>query len=101
MPEIRFETGIVLFKLNDATEVSFNPTDSAFVEQIFNTFDELDRKQEAYKAEIDRCADKKEIFAIARRRDAEMRDMIDGLFAKPVCTALFGTVHLVCAVQVL
>ena len=84
MPEIKFETGIVSFKLNDAAEVSFNPTDSAFVEQIFNTFDELDGKQEAYKAEIDRCADKKEIFAIARRRDAEMRDMIDGLFAKPV-----------------
>ena len=93
MPEIKFETGIVSFKLNDAAEVSFNPTDSAFVEQIFNTFDELDGKQEAYKAEIDRCADKKEIFAIARRRDAEMRDMIDGLFAKPVCADLFGTMN--------
>lgn len=93
MPEIKFETGIVSFKLNDAAEVSFNPTDSAFVEQIFNTFDELDKKQEAYKAEIDRCADKKEIFVIARRRDAEMRDMIDGLFSKPVCTALFGTMN--------
>ena len=58
MPEIKFETGIVSFKLNDAAEVSFNPTDSAFVEQIFNTFDELDRKQEAYKAEVDHCADK-------------------------------------------
>ena len=45
MPEIKFETGIVSFKLNDAAEVSFNPTDSAFVEQIFNTFDELDRKR--------------------------------------------------------
>ena len=93
MPEIKFETGIVSFKLNDAAEVSFNPTDSAFVEQIFNTFDELDRKQEAYKAEVDHCADKKEIFAIARRRDAEMRDMIDGLFAKPVCADLFGTMR--------
>lgn len=64
MPEIKFETGIVSFKLNDAAEVSFNPTDSAFVEQIFNTFDELDGKQEAYKAEIDRCADKNEIFSL-------------------------------------
>ena len=101
MPEIKFETGIVSFKLNDAAEVSFNPTDSAFVEQIFNTFDELDRKQEAYRAEIDRCADKKEIFVIARRRGiigadfqtVGHRDMIDGLFAKPVCTALFGTMN--------
>ena len=92
MPEIRFETGVVSFKLNDAAEVSFNPTDSAFVEQIFNTFDELDRKQEEYKTEIEH-ADKREIFNIARRRDTEMRDMIDSLFAKPVCTALFGTMN--------
>lgn len=90
MADIRFDTGIVEFNLNDAIKVYFNPTDSAFVERIFDTFDELDKKQEAYKAEIDKCADKKEIFEIARRRDAEMREMVDGLFDKPVCSALFG-----------
>lgn len=90
MEDIRFDTGIVEFNLNDAIKVYFNPTDSAFVERIFDTFDELDKKQEAYKAEIDKCADKKEIFEIARRRDAEMREMVDGLFDKPVCSALFG-----------
>ena len=93
MEDIRFDTGIVEFNLNDAIKVYFNPTDSAFVERIFDTFDELDKKQEAYKAEIDKCSDKKEIFEIARRRDAEMRDMIDGLFAKPVCADLFGTMN--------
>lgn len=90
MEDIRFDTGIVEFNLNDAIKVYFNPTDSAFVERIFDTFDELDKKQEAYKAEIDKCSDKKEIFEIARRRDAEMREMVDGLFDKPVCSALFG-----------
>lgn len=90
MEDIRFDTGIVEFNLNDAIKVHFNPTDSAFVERIFDTFDELDKKQEAYKAEIDKCSDKKEIFEIARRRDAEMREMVDGLFDKPVCSALFG-----------
>ena len=90
MEDIRFDTGIVEFNLNDAIKVYFNPTDSAFVERIFDTFDELDKKQEAYKAEIDKCSGKKEIFEIARRRDAEMREMVDGLFDKPVCSALFG-----------
>ena len=90
MEDIRFDTGIVEFNLNDAIKVYFNPTDSAFVERIFDTFDELDKKQEANKAEIDKCSDKKEIFEIARRRDAEMREMVDGLFDKPVCSALFG-----------
>ena len=92
MEEIKFSTGKREFRLNDQVSVAFNPTDSAFVEQIFNTFDELDRKQEEYKTEIEH-ADKWEIFNIARRRDTEMRDMIDSLFAKPVCTALFGTMN--------
>ena len=93
MADIRFDTGVVAFNLNDKIEVSFNPTDSAVVEKIYSTFEELDRKQEAYKAEIEKCADKKEIFEIARRRDAEMRGMIDGLFEKPVCAALFGAMN--------
>ena len=93
MADIRFDTGVVAFNLNDKIEVSFNPTDSAVVEKIYSTFEELDRKQEAYKAEIEKCADKKDIFEIARRRDAEMRDMIDGLFEKPVCAALFGAMN--------
>nr|DAF72193.1 MAG TPA: tail assembly chaperone [Bacteriophage sp.] len=93
MTDIRFETGVVSFTLNDSVEVAFNPTDSVFVEKIFDTFNELDKKQDAYKAEIDKCADKKEIFEIARRRDAEMREMVDGLFEKPVCSALFGSMN--------
>ena len=94
MADIRFETGVVSFNLNDAVSVEFNPTDSVFVEKIYNTFEELDGKQSAYKAEVERCADKKEIFKIARRRDQEMRDMIDELFGKPVCSALFGSMNI-------
>lgn len=93
MADIRFSTGVVSFSLNDVVEVAFNPTDSVFVEKIYSTFEELDNKQNAYKAEIERCADKKEIFNIARRRDQEMRDMIDELFGAPVCEALFGTMN--------
>lgn len=90
MAEIRFETGLVSYHLNDACEVSFNPTDSAFVERLFHTFDTLDRKQEAYKAEIENVTDQRKIFDIARKRDAEMRGMIDEALGAPVCDALFG-----------
>lgn len=89
MADIQFATGLVDYNLNGRCTVSFNPTDSAFVERLFNTFDTLDKKQEAYKAEIERIADKKEIFRIACERDAEMRKMIDGVFGAPVCAALF------------
>lgn len=93
MAEIRFDTGIVAFNINDAVTIEFNPTDSEVVEKIYNTFEELDKKQDAYKAEVERCADKKEIFEIARRRDQEMRDMLDGLFGEPICAPLFGTMN--------
>lgn len=93
MADIRFETGVVSFSVNDTVEISFNPTDSEIVEKIYSTFDELDKKQDAYKAEVERCANKREIFDIARRRDLEMREMIDNLFGKPICTQLFGSMN--------
>lgn len=90
MADIRFETGLVTYRLNDACEVSFNPTDSAFVERLFHTFETLDQKQEAYRAEVENLSDQRRIFDIARQRDAEMRAMIDETLGTPVCDALFG-----------
>lgn len=90
MKELRFETGLVSYDLNGKAQVTFNPTDSAFVERLFHTFDTLDEKQEAYKAEVEKAAGKREVFAVARKRDAEIRAMIDEVFDVPVCDALFG-----------
>ena len=90
MKELKFETGLVSYDLNGAVQVTFNPTDSAFVERLFRTFDALDKKQDAYKAEVEQAAGNREIFDIARRRDAEMRAMIDEALGQPVCEALFG-----------
>lgn len=89
---IKFETGLKTFTLNDKCEVTFNPTDSAFIEGLFNTFDELDEKQDKYKAEIEK-AEKREVFSIARKRDAEMREMIDSALGAPVCAAVFGDMN--------
>lgn len=90
MKELNFETGLVTYDLNGKCEVSFNPTDSNFVERLYSAFEELDKKQEGYKAQVDKMADKKEIFEFARERDAEMRTIIDGVFDAPVSDALFG-----------
>lgn len=92
MPEMKnlsFDTGLVTFTLNDACKVSFNPTDSFFVEKLFNTFDALDRKEESYRDQVSKM-EKREIFDFARKRDQEMRALIDDLFGVPVCEALFG-----------
>lgn len=90
MPELKFETGLIEYDLNGKCKVSFNPTDSAFVERLFTAFDALDKKQEAYKAEIEKIEDKREIFEIARKRDTEMRGTIDEVMGAPVCDAVFG-----------
>lgn len=93
MPELKFETGLVTYDLNGKCEVSFNPTDSDFVKRLFDAFDYLDKKQEAYKEEIEKTADKKQVFEIAQSRNKEMRELIDGLFGVPVCDAVFGNMN--------
>lgn len=90
MKELNFESGLVAYSINGKCEVSFNPTDSNFVERLYAAFEELDKKQEGYKAQIEKMANKREIFEFARERDAEMRGIIDGLFGEPVSDAVFG-----------
>lgn len=89
---LSFDTGLVTYHINDCVDVAFNPTDSAFVERLYDAFSALDSKQEEYKAEIEK-ADKREIFAIARKRDREMREIIDGVLGAPVSSALFGNMN--------
>lgn len=93
MNELSFATGLVTFSLNSAVELSFNPTDAAFVERLYNTFDALDKKQDAYKAEAEKANGKREIFDVARKWDAEMRGMIDEALGASVCDALFGSMN--------
>lgn len=91
--ELNFDTGLKTYSVNGACEVTFNPTDSAFVEKLFRTFDALDQKQEQYRAEIDTLSDNREIFRVASEMDAGMRADIDAVFGKSVCAELFGDMN--------
>lgn len=90
MKDLNFDSGLVTYSLNGKCEVSFNPTDSNFVERLYTAFEELDKKQEGYKAQIEKMANKREIFDFAGERDAEMRAIIDGVLDAPVSDAVFG-----------
>ena len=90
MKELNFDSGLVTYSLNGKCDVSFNPTDSNFVERLYSAFEELDKKQEGYKTQVEKMANKREIFDFARERDAEMRGIIDGVFEVPVSDAVFG-----------
>ena len=93
MPELKFDTGLASYSLNGKCEVWFNPTDSDFVKRLFDAFDYLDKKQEAYREQVEKMADKRQIFDIARERDGEMRGIVDDLFNAPVCNAVFGRMN--------
>ena len=87
---LQFDTGLVTYYLNDRCDVTFNPTDSAFVERLYAAFNDLDKKQEAYQDQVSRMSDRAKIFDLMRERDKEMRQLIDGVFDAPVCAMLFG-----------
>lgn len=93
MKELNFDSGVVTYSLNGLCEVSFNPTDSNFAERIYSAFEELDKKQDGYKAQIESMTDKKEIFEFAKERDTEMRGIIDSVFNAPVSDAVFGEMN--------
>ena len=93
MTEIRFDDGLVSYNLNGKIDVYFNPTDSNFVEQLYKAFEELDKKQESYRDEVQKMGDKAKIFDFTRARDVEMRNIIDTLFDAPVCDAVFGRMN--------
>lgn len=95
MTEIKFDTGLEEYTLKGVGEakVYLNPTDTNFVERLFSTFEKLDTQQEEYKNEVNGAKDNKSIFEIARKRDAEMRVLIDGVFDADVCKPLFGSMN--------
>lgn len=74
-------------------DIVFNPTDSVFVEKLFTAFDTLDKKQEAYKVEVEKTGNKREVFEIARKMDEEMREIIGEVFGFDICAALFGEMN--------
>jgi hypothetical protein len=90
---IQIDLGIKTYTINDACKVSFNPTDAAFVEKLYNTFDELDRKQEEYKAEASKVQ-MREVFQLAKKRDAEMREMVDSVLGDGVSDSLFAGMNI-------
>lgn len=87
---IKFDNGLREYSLNDAVTVRFNPTDMNFIQRVYDAFESMDKRQEAYKAEVEKVDDRS-LFDLANRYDAEVRSEINGIFDTDVCTPLFGS----------
>lgn len=85
-----FDSGVKTLELSDgkghSVEVCFNPYDTLFLGSIINAAEKLDKKQTALKELGD---DWKAVYDASIKVDAEMRDILDGIFDAPVCAALF------------
>lgn len=90
---LSFDTGLVTYTINGKCEVTFNPTDSAFVMRLYSVFEELDKKQESYKAQVEKTANTKEIFDLVSERNDEMRGLIDSVLGDGVSEQVFGTMN--------
>lgn len=87
---IKFDTGLKEFSLNEKTSVFFNPTDMVFVERVFSTVEKLGEIDDAYNAALDKVDDNAAVFDLARSHDDEIRQNINALFGKDICTPVFG-----------
>lgn len=90
MKELRFDTGLVSYKVNDSCEITFNPGDINFTKHLFDLFDTLSARQEVFDKDDPDAMDGKELFRLTEERDAQMREDVDGLFGEGTSKALFG-----------
>lgn len=90
MRELRIETGLQEFRVNDKCVLRFNPADPAFADRIYTALESLKKQQDNKAVDIDTIPETK-VFEYLRELDADMRDTINGVFEDDVCTPLFGT----------
>ena len=99
---LNIETGIKTFVLKpsdtetgeEEVSVRFNPTDTNFAQQIYNTFEELSETEDSYQKRLDESSGTAEVFTVSRELDKVMREKINALFGKDVCTAIAGETNM-------
>lgn len=99
---LNIDTGIKTFVLKpsdkedgeDEVSVRFNPTDTNLAHRIYDTFDELSSTEEEYQKRLDAAAGTAEVFEITEELDAHMREKVNALFDKDICTAIAGDTNM-------
>lgn len=94
---IKFDTGIREFNILGVVTVSFCPTDLNFAETVFqaledigNYYSDYQEKSEKISQNPDDNAANKEMFELGREADQTIRERINSLFGKDICTPTIG-----------
>lgn len=115
MNELKFDTGLITYKVNGGAEISFNPTDTEFSKKILGIFRDLTDKQEQYRKllradtetpDVSTALDDPEaakklsdqadsILNAIKKMDQDMREAIDNAFGEAgTADAVFGSASL-------
>lgn len=94
MKELQFDTGSVSYSIGGKMEICFNPADPVFAERLYGAIDDLGKIQDEYAKKGEGIQDPKDAFDIRRERDRKMAEVLDNLFAAPVCDTVFGGMSL-------
>lgn len=102
MNAIRIDTGVQEYQITDEhnnvlTSVTLNPTDMNFADTILTTLEKIGTMYTEYQAEaekISKMEDEQEagvrMFELGRSADGRIRDELNGLFEKDICTPILG-----------
>lgn len=96
MLELKIDNGLKEVSFNGVVSVWLNLTDMNFIERLFNAFDGMDAIYEKHQARLESAENGAEAFKITQQVDAEIREIVDGVFGAEICRPLFGGVN-VCA----
>lgn len=95
MSELNLNNGTKELSINGKVTVSFCPTDVAFVKKIVDVFEKCDIAQEKFRKNATAKDGYAEFFDAAQQLNKELRDLINQIFDKDICTPVFGDISLI------
>ena len=98
MENFRFDSGLKeyplkLYEEQEPVVVRFNPTNMLFAERVFDGFDRMDEIQEKFLSRLETVKDNhdyKAVFSLTREMEKDLRNVLNDIFNKDICTPLFG-----------
>ena len=90
MVNLKIDTGVVEYRLNDKVSIWINPADPAFVKLLLDRFTTLETQDKAWREKLTKLEDPKETVAAYEEGDSIFREALDDVLGEGTCKALLG-----------
>ncbi len=90
MEELKFDTGRVSYEINGVPDaLAFNPTDANFVCRLMDFLESTGEKHDAMSMEIQNQKDPRQVLALYRKAEEEIRADMNDLFGEKAVDSAF------------